>query len=80
MEDLVEAMGTGLKTIIARGAPDCTLYPYFLEPPQGEVPGRPLTRSRVNRSRMAPFGRGRVAAKVGEVVRMGGDQVVCADE
>ncbi len=29
---------------------------------------------------MDPFGRGRVAAKVGEVVRMGGGHVECADE
>ena len=29
---------------------------------------------------MDPFGRCRVAAKVGEVVRMGGGQVECADE
>ena len=50
-------------------------------PPQGEVTGRPHARSRVNRGRMDPFGRGRVAAKVGEeVVRVGGGQVECADE
>jgi hypothetical protein len=29
---------------------------------------------------MDPFGCGRAAAKVGEVVRMGGAQVECADE
>jgi hypothetical protein len=29
---------------------------------------------------MDPFGRGRVTAKVGEVVRMGGRQAECADE
>ena len=29
---------------------------------------------------MDSFGRGRVAAKVGEVVRMGEGQVECADE
>jgi hypothetical protein len=28
---------------------------------------------------MNPFGHGRVAAKVGEVVRMGGGQAECAD-
>ena len=41
MEDLVEAMGTGLKAVSARGAPDCTLYPHFLEPPTPNVFGYP---------------------------------------
>jgi hypothetical protein len=47
-------------------------------PPTSENPN--LTHSWVNRGRMDPFVRGRVAAKVGEVVRMGGGQVECADE
>jgi hypothetical protein len=50
------------------------------EPPKANFGGLALLGRTVNRGRMEPFGRGRVAAKVGEVVRMGVGQVECADE
>ena len=44
------------------------------------LPGITLLRGWVNRRRTDSFGRGKVAAKVGEVVRMDGGQVECTDE
>ena len=47
MEVLVEAMGAGVEAVIARGAPDCTLYLYLRELRTGVVRRIRLPRTRL---------------------------------